>query len=337
MRALYGSRIVFIGAVHEALPALSELLTCPSADVVLVVTATPDGAAARSGAVDLVTPACRERVPVLLTDDANAPGVVRAIRALAPDLVVVIGWNQSIRPELLGIPMRGCVGFQVSLLPSLRGHASVNWAILRGETEVVNTMMMLEARMEAGDVLAQQSVPIGPRDTCATVHRHVGQAGAEMLIEHLPELITGTIPRRRQPNGPPILPRRTPEMGVINWDQAPRAVHDWVRALTAPYPGAFTVLDGRRVMVWATELPGLGEPPAPAGQIAGLEPNGVRIGTGRGSILVTRMSEAGRPPEHARRWYRRGRAPIGTTFDAVPDEVVRWSHGEGRTPAAVSG
>jgi methionyl-tRNA formyltransferase len=339
MRALYRSRIVFIGAVHEALPALTELLACPGAEIVLVLTATPGGAAARSGAVDLVTPASREGVPVLLSDDANAPAVVRAIRALAPDLVVVIGWNQPLRPELLSIPLRGCVGFQVSLPSAERGHAPVNWAILRGETAIDNTMIMLDPRAGAApsDGLAQRAVPIGPRDTCATVYRQVGQASAEMLIEHLPELVRGTIPRWQRPAGSEVLPRRTPEMGVINWDQSPRAVHDWVRALTVPYPGAFTLLNGRQVMVWATELPGLGEPFAPAGQIAGLEPNGIRVGTRGGSVLVTRMSEAGRPPEHARRWYRRGRSPLGSSFDPVPEDVVRWSHGEGRNPAAVVG
>ncbi|MDQ2751006.1 MAG: methionyl-tRNA formyltransferase [Actinomycetota bacterium] len=330
-------RVVLIGAVHEALPALDALLASAAVDVVSVVTSTRVGARGLSGAVNLARPAQAAGVPVIRADNANDPGVVTAIRSLAPDLLIVVGWNQLINSELLAVPRRGCVGFHASLLPRHRGHAPVNWAILRGETNTGNTMMLLDPGADTGDVVAQQRIRIGPNDTCASIYHQVGQVGATMLVTHLPALLAGTAERhpQRRADGD-VLPRRTPDMGIIDWDQPARVVHDHVRALTLPYPGAFTMVRGRRVMVWATNLPGDREPRGPRGRVFALERPGIRVGVLGGSILVTRMSEAEANPEHARRWFRRARLSLGYEFDPVPASVSRWARGE-RLTSAVAG
>ncbi len=330
--------MVVIGAVHEAEPALEALLTSVHADVVTVVTPTPAGVRQKSGAVDLSRMARAAGVPVLRADDANAPSVVEVIDALAPDLVVVVGWNQLIGPALLSIPRRGCIGFHASLLPKHRGHAPVNWAILRGEVETGNTMMLLDPGADTGDIVAQTRIPISPEDTCASVYRRVGTAGARMLVEFLPALLDGTAPRRpqRREDGD-LLPRRTPEMGIIDWNRPAGEVYDWIRALTQPYPGAFTTAGGRRFMVWSARAP-RDEPTTSRrrpGTIVDAGPGGVRVAAQAGSIVLTRMSEAGRPPVHASTWFRQAGVPIGAAFDRITPAVAQWARHGGRRPESL--
>lgn len=330
-------RIVFVGAVHEARPALAALLESPLAHVVAVVTPPPDRARQLSGAVDLTYPAARHGVPVLASAEINTPGLVGKIRELAPDLLVVVGWTRLIGRELLSVPVRGCVGFHASLLPRHRGRAPVNWAILRGETHTGNTMLFLDSGADTGDIIDQRSVPISAEDTCATVYEGVAEAGTDMLITHLPALLTGTAPRRPQrPGEGDLLPRRTPDMGIVDWNQSARALHDWVRALTAPYPGAFTSFDGGRAMIWRTQVPtDLGHR-GPAGSVLAVTADGVRVASGQGSVVVTSMSAPGEPPEPAGKWCRRNGIRPGTRFPAVAPELARWARGAGPKPEVIA-
>jgi methionyl-tRNA formyltransferase len=213
----------------------------------------------------------------------------------------------------------------------------VNWAILRGEAVTGNTMMLLDAGTDTGDIVDQQTVPITPDDTCATVYAKVGEAGAEMLRRQLPALLAGTAPRRPQgsADGPP-LPKRTPGMGITDWNRPARAVHDWIRALTWPYPGAFTFLGERKVMLWAA-IPDAAAPQGAApGEVLGCDDGGVRVATADGTILLTSTSDVGGPgPPAARRPVRAGAAG-GRRVGARPraqagraGEVARWRSGRG--------
>lgn len=326
-------RVLFVGAVHEARPALSTLLTHPAAQVVAVMTPPAEQAGRLSGAVDLAQVAAPNGVRVLRAADINAREVVDAVRALEPDLLVVVGWTRLLGAELLSVPARGCVGFHASLLPRHRGRAPVNWAILRGETRTGNTMLFLDPGVDTGDIIDQRPVPIHSDDTCATVYERVAAAGAQMLAEHLPALLAGTAPRRSQRAADgDALPRRTPAMGVLDWNRPARAVHDWVRALTKPYPGAFSTLEGHRTMIWHTRPPNGSEPDGPPGTILATGPAGVRVAAGRGSVVVTSMSAPDQQPEAAAGWCARRGVRPGARFAAVPPALARWARGEGPRP-----
>jgi methionyl-tRNA formyltransferase len=330
-------RVVFIGAVHEARPALAALLSCDQVTVAAVVTPPEDQAGRLSGLTDLASLADAAGVPVLRSGDVNAPAMVATIRGLEPDLLVVVGWTRLIGKALLAVPRRGCVGFHASLLPRHRGRAPVNWAILRGETLTGDTMMLLDPGVDTGSIVDQRSVVIGPEDTCGTVYERIADTGAEMLVEHLPALLDGTAPRRRQdPGQGDSLPRRIPEMGVLDWNRTARQVHDWVRALTTPYPGAFTDLDGRQLMIWRTLVPTDTRPCGPAGSVLAIEPAGLRVAANSGSVVVTSMSAPGEAPQPAAPWSRRAGISPGARFAAVPPEVARWARGEGPRPEVVA-
>jgi methionyl-tRNA formyltransferase len=327
-----GGRVAFVGAVHEAVPALGVLIDS-GAEITEVVTLPTERAAATSGFVDLEPLARTHGIPVRRCADINSAESVQRVRDRRPDLMVVCGWTRLLSAELLGVPPRGVIGFHASLLPKFRGRAPVNWAILRGEAETGNTMMMLDAGTDTGDIVDQQTVAITPDDTCATVYAKVGEAGAEMLRRQLPALLAGTAPRRPQgrADGPP-LPKRTPGMGITDWNRPARAVHDWIRALTWPYPGAFTFKGDQKIMLWAAAPEGASAARRP-GEVLGCGEDGVRVATADGTILLTSASDPGDPPGSASAWAARSGLRPGVRFEAVPPETAAWALGLGPKPA----
>jgi methionyl-tRNA formyltransferase len=326
-------RIVFIGAVHEARPALRSLLMSRS-DVVALVTLDSTQGSPPAGYVDLASLAHRRGVPVLTTANVNDAQLVDAIAAARPDLIVCVGWTRLLGDRLLAIPKRGCVGFHASLLPHNRGRAPVNWAIIRGEQTTGNTMMMLASGVDNGDIVDQVPIAIETRDTCATVYGKVGQAGARMLRAHLPQLLDGTAPRRPQPpSSEPLLPKRTPEMGITAWNAPSYEVHNWIRALTHPYPGAFTFLGGRRIVLWHAENAARGPAGSPPGTICGADDRGVVVATKDGVVRIRFVQEEERRPCSALTWLRRARLAPGARFDSVDPATLAWA----RTGAPLAG
>ncbi len=328
-----GGRVIFVGAVHEAVPALGVLIDS-AAEIAEVVTLPAERAGSTSGFVDLEPLAQAHGIAVRRCADINSAESVQRTRDLRPDLMVVTGWTRLLSAELLGVPAHGVVGFHASLLPHYRGRAPVNWAILRGEAAAGNTMMYLDPGTDTGDIIDQQPVPITPDDTCASVYAKVGEAGAAMLGRHLPALLAGTAPRRPQgpADGPP-LPKRTPGMGITDWDRPARAVHDWIRALTWPYPGAFTFLAGRKVMLWASAPPGPAGPGGTPGEVLGWDANGIRVGTADGIVLLTSVSDADAAAGPAAAWAERTGLRPGAVFEPVGGETAAWALGLGPKPA----
>lgn len=292
-------RIAFVGCVEEGRRSLETLLDL-DARIVGIFTLRPDLAANVSGAVPWEDLAASRRIPLHYVRNINDAESVEILRGLAPDLVFCVGWTQLLRSELLRVPSMGCIGFHASLLPRLRGRAPVNWAIILGERETGNTMMLLDEGVDTGDILAQRRFPIEEDDTCATVYDKVARSADEMIREVLPAIREGRLRRTPQDHAAAtVMPRRRPEDGEIDWTRTTRQLHDWVRALTHPYPGAFTTLRGSRLFVWKAMRwrPGPGGPgvDGPRPGLLRLEGNPPRLvaGTGDGDLLLLRVQVEG--------------------------------------------
>jgi methionyl-tRNA formyltransferase len=243
--------IVFVGAHMESHAPFRHLIQQGYRILGLV---TLDSAALQkmSGAVDLARVAEAARIPVLRVHNVNEPNCVTWIREKRPDLLLVVGWTQLVKDELLRVPKFACLGFHASLLPKYRGRAPVNWAIILGETITGNTMILLEPEADTGDIVAQKTIEIRDEDDCRTIYEKVALTEVEMLDEILPMVQKGILPRRKQDDSQAtVMPRRRPEDGRIDWRRSTREICNWIRALTEPYPGAFSVLHGRKVWIWA--------------------------------------------------------------------------------------
>lgn len=194
-------------------------------------------------------------VPVQVVQDLDDPTEVVRLKGLAPDFLFSFYFRKMIPPEILAIPAKGALNMHGSLLPEFRGRAPVNWAILKGARATGASLHFMVEKPDAGDLVDQERVPIGPDDDALTVARRVGDAALTVLARSWPKLKAGTAPRV-----PLDLAKgsyfggRRPEDGRIDWERPAKEIHDLVRAVTRPWPGAFTDLFGPKVTIWKTRL-----------------------------------------------------------------------------------
>ncbi len=197
-------------------------------------------------------------VEVRLVDHLDDPAEAARLRAVAPDFLFSFYFRRMIPPSILAIPARGALNMHGSLLPRFRGRSPVNWAILKGETRTGATLHYMTEKPDAGDIVDQEAVLIGPDDDALTVARRVGDAALIVLARSWPKLKAGTAPRRPQGGDSSYFGGRRPEDGLVDWAKPAKEVHDLVRAVSRPWPGAFTDVFGRRVTIWKTRLSAYG-------------------------------------------------------------------------------
>jgi len=209
---------------------------------------------------------CRERgIPVFCPKDANAAPWPGRIRETRPDLIFSFYYRSMLKKEVLDIPALGAMNLHGSLLPKFRGRAPVNWVLVKGETETGVTLHFMTEKPDAGDIVGQAAVPIAFEDTARTLFGKMEAAAAALLDELLPRIAKGDIPRRpNEIDRGSYFGGRRPEDGRIDWSRPAVEIYNLVRAVTRPYPGAFTELEGERLTVWrALPLPAVGVPLAP--------------------------------------------------------------------------
>lgn len=194
-------------------------------------------------------------LPVITPEDANDPAVVAQIRSLQPDFLFSFYYRNMLGPQLLALPWRGAYNMHGSLLPKYRGRVPVNWAVIMGEHETGATLHQMVAKPDAGGIVDQEAVPIGPEDTAAEVFGKVTEAAGRVLTRALPGLVAGSA--RVTPQDLSLgsyYGGRRPEDGRIDWSKSAREVHDLVRGVAPPYPGAFTRIGARTLRILRTRL-----------------------------------------------------------------------------------
>ena len=202
-------------------------------------------------------------IPVVMPADVNAPETAAHIAALAPDFFFSFYFRQMLKPPLLAIPPRGALNMHGSLLPKYRGRVPVNWAVLHGERETGATLHYMADKPDAGDIVAQTAVPILPDDTAGEVFAKVTVAAEMTLDDALPALLAGTAPRiPMNLAAGSYYGGRTPADGRIDWSQDAARIHNLVRAVAPPYPGATTTVGGRPARILRTRVLEAAGPPA---------------------------------------------------------------------------
>ncbi len=246
------SAVVF--AYHNVGVRCLSVLLAKGVRIALVVTHA-DNPAETIWFASVAALARAHALPVITPADANAPAVVAQIRALAPDFLFSFYYRNMLGEELLALPRRGAYNMHGSMLPKYRGRVPVNWAVINGETQTGATLHQMVAKPDAGGIVDQEAVPIGPNDTAAEVFDKVTAAAERVLARALPGLVAGTarITPQNLAQGS-YHGGRKPEDGRIDWTKSAREVHNLVRGVAPPYPGAFSRIGGMTLRILRTEL-----------------------------------------------------------------------------------
>ena len=199
---------------------------------------------------------CQERgIPYVQPEASGLLELLPHFQKIAPDYIFSFYYRYMIASEILATAGIAALNMHGSLLPKYRGRAPVNWAILHGETETGASLHIMEAKPDAGDIVGQVAVPIGPDEDATAVFAKVSNAAIEVMKAALPELLNGRVPR-----APNVLANgsyfggRKPEDGRIQWSQDALQVHNLIRAVAPPYPGAFTDWQGAQMVIAKSKL-----------------------------------------------------------------------------------
>src|SRR5258707_10393564 len=194
-------RIIFMGTARLACASLEALTRAPGFSVAAVVTPPdrPKGRALHPQPPPVKECALGAKLPVLQPLRARDETFIGELRRLQPDLVVVAAYGQILPQSILDIPRFGCLNVHTSLLPKYRGAAPIQWALLNDETESGVTIMKMDAGLDTGDILTQERTPINPEDTSESLHDRLADMGARLLVQTIPEYVTGRIRPQPQP------------------------------------------------------------------------------------------------------------------------------------------
>jgi methionyl-tRNA formyltransferase len=259
-------------------------------------------------------------LPVLQPATLRDAAVVGQLRAFGAEAFVAVAYGQILRPELLNIPPRGVLNVHPSLLPRWRGASPVAGAILAGDEETGVTIMLMDAGMDSGPILAQRRVPIAPDDTTGTLNATLAVLGAELLAETLPRWLRGEIEPQPQDDSLATVTRLIrKEDGAIDWSLSAREIWLRVRAYN-PWPGAFSTLDGEVLHIWRAR-PVDGTTGEQSGTVVAgpFPPEGVAfaVQTGDGLLAVLEAQRAGRRALPAAEFLRGMPGLIGRRLGVV--------------------
>jgi methionyl-tRNA formyltransferase len=233
--------------------------------------------------------AAERGLPVFTPDNVNTPEWRERIAAMQPDLILSVYYRNMIGTKILAMPRLGAFNMHGSLLPRYRGRAPINWAVLHGEPRIGMTLHRMVKDPDAGDVVDSEGVDIGPRDTAEQAFRKVLPCARRVLERQIDALLSGTAKETKQDESQvTYFGGRKPEDGRIDWTKSSLQIFNLIRAVTDPYPGAFTDVGGARLMVWWAEhetsaaTARCGQP----GEVLSVSP--LVIATGDGALELTR-------------------------------------------------
>ena len=284
-------RVIVFGYGDIALAALDALAHSGSRPLALVLPSNRSGASVQdtgakaraAGYRVLVQPPKREIAPFLDT-----------IRELAPDLLFVWSYSMLLPPELVALAPRGAVNLHGGILPEYRGGHVMNWAIINGERESAATLHYIDAGIDTGPVIAERRFALDPNDDIVAAQEKLKIAGTELLRTWWPRIEQGTAMAVPQDESRARYHRmRTPADGRIDWTQSNVQIHNLVRALAAPWPGAFTRLGDHTIT--ARRVQPVDGSRAPAGTITRLDDGELRVATGDGELKILAIEIDGRP------------------------------------------
>ena len=287
-------RVVFMGTPDFAVPTLEKIIEAGH-EVIGVVT-QPDKAKGRGKKV-LFPPvkekALEHNLTVYQPRRAREPEFIEQMRALNPDVMVVVAFGQILPKDILDIPKYGCINVHASLLPKYRGAAPIQWAVINGDAVSGVTTMQMDVGLDTGDMLLKTEVPLAEDETGGSLFDKLSTLGGELLIETLEKIQTGDIHPEKQDDSQAGEYARTLDkaLGNVDFSMSAAAIERLIRGLN-PWPSAYTFYNGKTMKLWKAEVvPGTDAAP---GQIVSVDKQSFTVQTGEGGLRILELQLEGK-------------------------------------------
>lgn len=285
-------RVIFIGCVAFSKYALKALLD-KNAHIVGVFTVDETlqkGVSDFAAFDDLLE---GKHIPIYKVSNVHAPEVVQQIKQLQPDLIYVIGWSWLVKKEILDIPTRGAVGLHPTLLPEGRGRAPIPWTILKGLRRSGVALFYLVEKADSGDLIKQNIFDVDPNESATTLYKKVCENTYKVVSETFPLLAAGKEERIKQDETKAtVWTKRKPEDGKICWQDSTQSIDVLIRAVTHPYPGAFSYYNEEKVFIWAAKPIASLEEGLP-GEVIDFKGENAVVKTADGALLLSSIQFEG--------------------------------------------
>jgi methionyl-tRNA formyltransferase len=281
--------IVFMGTPEFAVPSLKKLIQFHNVTAVFTQPDRPKGRGHKLTFSPVKKVAVENGIKVYQPQKLkNEPETIKEIEALEPDFIVVVAFGQILTKSVLDIPKYGCINLHASLLPKYRGAAPINWCIINGEEVSGNTTMLMDVGIDTGDMLLKSEIKIHKNMTAGMLHDALMEDGGELLNRTIMGLVEGSIvPQKQEDSESTYAPMLTKETGKIDWTKSAEEINNLVRGLN-PWPITHTSCGDKTVKIYETEVI-KGDSIEPAGTIAAVDNQGIKVSTGENYILIKKI------------------------------------------------
>ena len=287
-------RVVFMGTPDFAVSTLEKIIE--NGHEVVAVYTQPDKPKGRGKAMQF-TPvkekALEHNIPVYQPVRIKNEEAIEQLRALNPEVIVVVAYGQILPKAILDMPNYGCINVHASLLPKYRGSAPIQWALIEGEEETGVTTMMMDIGCDTGDMLLKSTTKITKEDTAGTLHDRLGAMGADLLIETLKQAEAGTLVREKQDESKAThVVMLSKQLGEIKFTEDASYIERLIRGFN-PWPSAYTHLDGKTLKVWKADVIE-GKVEGKPGEILEVSKEGIFVQAGNGVLVIKELQLEGK-------------------------------------------
>lgn len=309
-------KVIFMGTPDFSVGTLEALIEAGH-EVALVVT-QPDKPKGRGGKMQY-TPvkevAVAHNIPVYQPKRIREPECIEELRKYNADIMVVIAFGQILPKEILEMTPYGCVNVHASLLPSYRGAAPIQWAVINGDKVSGVTTMQMNEGLDTGDMLLKVEIPLDEKETGGSLHDKLAEAGARLCVETLDALKAGTVTPEKQGDSPTAYAKMLDKhMGKIDWKMSAKEIERLIRGLN-PWPSAYTRWNenDKGMKIWEAEV-AEGQTDKAAGTVVEVAKDGFFVQTGDGLLKITALQIPGKKRMDAAAFLRGYQMETGTVL-----------------------